>query len=395
MIDRTIDNSALQNQLKVLKARYRASPLAAFFSWWGHELAGLIPPDWRRRMVAPVPRLWLLARDDSGALEIWRGGESPERLDEFQATESAALLKERWQNHLNAFNEGKPEVTLLLPPGVVLETPVDLPMAVEANLDRAIAYQLDQLTPFREDQVWHDFRVLDRRADTGRLKIDLRLVPKSFLESLIDRVKAIGIDLHRVDAARLESQEHDAPAPQSFNLLPEEDRAVHVNRRARLNWGLGLAGIVLLALVMVQTLWLRERGNERLRAEVDALRAQSEQVMALQRELDDALAAANFLAEHRSQMPVVMNVLDEITRVLPNDMWLQQVQIRDGELVMIGMGNASQRLIELVNNSYMLSETEFRGTVSIDPNSGQERFNARATITPWGVQDAVAAGPEG
>ena len=89
-----------------------------------------------------------------------------------------------------------------------------------------------------------------------------------------------------------------------------------------------------------------------------------------------------------------MNVLDEITRVLPNDMWLQQLQVRGTELTLNGMGTASQRLIELVDDSYLFSETEFRGSVSIDPNTGQERFNARATITPWGVQHAMAAGPQ-
>ncbi|MEE4637857.1 MAG: PilN domain-containing protein [Wenzhouxiangella sp.] len=387
-----VDTTRFEDIAKTLRARYRASPLAAFMQWWGGELAGIVPARWRQRMIAPVPRLWLLVADEAGTLEVWRGDDEPTRLDSFGPAEDPELLRTRWQKHLSAFEEGQPEVALLLPPDLVLKAPVDLPLAVESNLEQALSYQLDQLTPFRPDQVWHDFRVLERATESGRLHLDLRLVAKNRLEALLDRVAAIGIRLHLVDSAlRLDS---GLPGKEGFNLLPESMRDRFVNRRARLNWALGLVGVLLLALVMAQSLWLRERSNQNLRAELDALRSQAEQVMALQRELDDALAAANFLAEHRQGQPVMMNVLDEVTRVLPNDMWLQQVQVRDNELIMSGMANGSQRLIELVNGSYLFSDTEFRGSVSIDPNSGQERFNVRATITPWGLQDAVAAGTQ-
>ncbi|MFP4209524.1 MAG: PilN domain-containing protein [Wenzhouxiangella sp.] len=389
-----VDRTRFEEITQTLRARYRASPLAAFMRWWGGELAGMIPARWRARMIAPVPRLWLMASDEGGAVEVWRGDAVPERLDTFGPGEDAGLLRSRWKNHLNAFREGPPEVVLLLPPERVLEAPVDLPLALESNLDQALGYQLDQLTPFRADQVWHDFRIVERQADSGRLKIDLRLVPKTQLEDLLERLRAIGVRLHGIDAARPDPDTGDLTGNEGFNLLPASDREVFVNRRARINWALGLTAVLVLAMVMAQSLWLHQRSNAQLRAELDALRSEAEAVMALQRELDDALAAANFLAEHRLEQPVMMNVLDEITRVLPNDMWLQQLQVRDGELTMTGMANGSQRLIELVNGSYLFSDTEFRGSVSIDPNSGQERFNVRATITPWGLQDAVAAGTE-
>ena len=374
-----------------LAVRYRSSPLAAFLSWWGNELYGMVPARWRNRLVAPRPQLWLLSNESDLDLEVWRRGQRPERLDTFGAGEDPDLLRNRWQRHHGAFQDGPPEVCLLLPSDLVLQSPVDLPLAVEANLAPAVSYQLDQLTPFRADQVWHDFRILSRETDSGRLKLDLRLVPKSRLDGLLDRLAAIGIRPHVVDSAVGSGAGEDGPESEGFNLLPAEQRRPYVNRRVRLNWLLGAAALLVLAVVMVQSLYLRELGNEKLRAEISALRVEAEAVMELQRELEDSLAAANFLAEHRRTQPVVMHVLDEITRVLPNDLWLQQVQVRGNELTMSGMGNGSQRLIELVNGSSLFSETEIRGQVNIDPNTGQERFNARATITPWGLQDAIAA----
>ncbi|MGY6555626.1 MAG: PilN domain-containing protein [Wenzhouxiangella sp.] len=383
--------SDIQPQLQQLGQRYRGSQLATFLNWWGGELYSLVPERWRGRLVAPRPRLWLLAGSDDLGLSVWRSGAQTEGLDTLGASEDLAALRQRWQAHLASFVDGPPEVCLLLPSELVLEAPVELPLAVESNLTQAVAYQLDQLTPFRTDQVWHDFRVKTRDLQNARLKLDLRLVPKARLEALFERLEAIGIRPHVVDVAPAELQPESGLDGGGFNLLPAERRQVYINRRARLNWGLGVGVIAALALAMFLSLQARSSGVEQLRAEVDGLRNQAESVLALQRELEDALDAANFLAEHRREQPVIMHVLDELTRVLPNDMWLQSVNIREHELILQGQGNGSQRLIELVNGSSLFSEAAFRGSVNIDPNSGQERFNASATITPWGMQDAVAA----
>lgn len=383
--------SDIQPQLQQLGQRYRAGPLAAFMHWWGGELYRLIPERWRSRLVAPRPQLWLLAGVDDAGLSVWRGGAQPQGLDTLGAGEDLAALRQRWQAHLASFLDGPPQVCLLLPDELVLDAPVDLPLAVESNLTQALAYQLDQLTPFRSDQVWHDFRIRARDLDNARLKLDLRLVPKARLEALFDRLEAIGIRPHVVDVAPAGLQpDHDLHGS-GFNLLPPARRRAYINRRARLNLGLSTGLVAALALVMFLSLHARSSGVEQLRAEVDSLRSQAERVLALQRELEDALDAANFLAEHRRKQPVVMHVLDELTRVLPNDMWLQSVTIREQELTLQGQGNGSQRLIELVNGSGLFSETAFRGAVNIDPNTGQERFNATATITPWGMHDAVVA----
>ena len=85
-------------------------------------------------------------------------------------------------------------------------------------------------------------------------------------------------------------------------------------------------------------------------------------------------------------------MLDEISRILPDDMWINQMQVRGDELMMMGLADGSQRLIEIINESTLLSDAEFRGAINVDPATGQERFNARATIIRRGVQDAVATG---
>lgn len=382
----------IQRYFGPVRARYRASPLPAFLSWWGGELASLIPDRLRKRMMPPKPEVWIVpAASGGGDLRIWRPGTPPERMDVFGAGEDPELLRGRWKEILDQFDDGAPEVRMCLNEDHVLSVPVTLPTAVEGNLDQSLGYQLDQLTPFRADQVLYSHRILNRDTERGRLEVEMRLVPKTVWEPIRERLAVIGIAPNVLDA--VESQD-DPPQPAGFNLLPEGRRPHYVHARARLNWSLAGALVLLLALVMVQSLYLRGRSVDALEAEADQLRAEAREVMDLQQQLEDALLAANFLAERRRRQPVNLEVLAELTRILPDDIWLQQYRLQGSELYFQGLAEGSQRLIELVNESDLIADAEFRGSVTVDRATGMERFQADAVVrvpeTTDGGRDAAA-----
>ena len=202
-------------------ARYRTSPLPGFLAWWRGELAGLLPASLRRRMVPPRPALWLVAEGDDTDIVVWRGGDKPEQLASFSAREDVQVLRKRWIDVLNRFDDGSPEIRLCLPSESVLQCPVELPLAVEANLDSALGYQLDQLTPFRAADVYFDHRITGRNTRSGRLELDLRLVPITRVSDLTERLAAIGIRPHAIDTIK---DDREVPLCEDFNLLPEEKR---------------------------------------------------------------------------------------------------------------------------------------------------------------------------
>lgn len=374
-----------------LATRYRASPLPAFFAWWGRELAGLIPENLRRSLVPPRPVVWIVPSPAAGGdLKIWRAGDPPELLDVFGGGEDVELLRARWQEVISRFDDGLPEIRLCLPAGRILAVPVTLPLAVETNLASAISYQLDQLTPFRADQARYDFRVRSRDGEQGRLELDLRLAPLAEVNPLFERLHALGIRPHVLDTL---TGSGESPETEGFNLLRETERPRYVYARARLNWNLLAAAVALLALVMIQSLYLRGKTVRDLEARADDLRAEAHAVLDLQQQLEDALMAANFLAERRRQQPVSIEVLAEVTRILPDDIWLQQFRIQGRELMIQGLAEGAQRLIELVNASELLDDAEFRGAINVDPATGRERFNAAAVIQAHRGRDETPAGP--
>ena len=377
---------------KDLTARYQNSALPAFFAWWWGELSPLIPEHLKTRWVPPAPSLWLVPTGENRQdLAVWRWEGDGRRVDVFGADESVTALSMRWQALLDAFEFGAPQVVLCLPPDAVLEREVELPLAVETNLHQAVHYQLDQLTPFEPSAVYFDQRITHRDIDNGRLQVALRVAPIQGLMDWLDRLDSLQIAPHCIDRLA-DADGQSEPAREGFNLLPEAKRPRYVYERAQLNWRLaGVAALVLVA-VMTGSLLLRDHSVDRLEGQVAQLRSEAQQVMALQRQLDEAVEAANFLAEKRSQAPVMMHVLDEVTRLLPSQMWLQQVQVRGEELTMMGYARGSQRLIELLNDNGLFADAAFRGRVTIDPETEQERFTVQAMIDRRSA-DAVVARP--
>jgi len=367
----------VQAWLQSAERRYRASPLARFVAWWGGELAGLLPAGFRRCLMPAKPRLWIVpAETGGGDLRIWRVGGQPELLDVFGAGEDADLLRTRWQGLVGGFEDGRPEIRLCLNDSHYLALPVELPGAVEDNLRQALTFQLDQLTPFKPDQVLFDFRIERHESERGCIEVGLRIVPKTELEPLLERVRAFGATVHAIDTLR----HSDPPAAEGFNLLPPETRPRHVHARARFNMLLAGATLVVLALVMAQTLMLRTRTLNVLEQEADRLRTEARRVVDVRQALERSLAAANFLAEKRAAQPPMIELLTEVTRRLPDDIWLQQFQFSDDELTVSGQASGSQRVVRLLDDSPLLDSPEFTSPISIDPASGMERFRARARL---------------
>ena len=383
--------SFLQSAREQLSARYRSTPIPAFLAWWGDELSSLVPEQLAGRMMPPKPELWILpAATGGGDLRIVKpGSDQVQAIDVFGAGENVEILSNRWNDILAEFTEGQPEIRLCLAPEHYLALPVELPAAVENNLEQALIYQLDQLSPFRADQVYFDQRVHqpnpgDANARSGKrsqIQVELRLVPKAQLTPLLERLQALGIAVHAVDtlSAAPEAQ------PEGFNLLPAAQRAIYVHERARFNGWLALGLVALLALVMVQSLWLRQNTADQLQVEADQLRVEARAVAELRQELEQSLLAANFLSDRRAAFPAAIELLAEITTIMPNDIWLQRLQMRGDQVIVQGLTEGSQRVIEIMNESPLLDSPGFERAISIDQASGQENFTTAATLLPFSM----------
>ena len=269
----------------------------------------------------------------------------------------------------------------------MLRRTLHLPAAALENLSGVIGFELDRQTPFRADQVHYDSRVLAHAPDARQVPVQLGLVTRERLARELAAVDGLAATLSAVDCAAA------AGARAGFNLLPAEQRARRAHTFAWLMGGMALAALFFLWLGMNSILDNRAAAIERLTAEVEAQRDEARAVTRLRDELDAAVAGANFLAVEKVGQPSMLRLLDELTRKLPDDTFIERLSVTRGELTLAGQSAQAPKLVELLQDSANFRSPSLSGPIQPDPRSGKDRFNIAAQFgKPAEEADAPDAG---
>ncbi|MDE2086199.1 MAG: PilN domain-containing protein [Xanthomonadaceae bacterium] len=363
---------------------WRASPLPAFFAWWGGELAALLPPRWRAALAEGAG--WHLLQQVDGDWRLRRAGQAEPLAhwsDSLDATAQQAALAAAWR-------DTDPEdrrLALLLPAQLVLRRVLHLPLAARGKLHQVAGYEMDRQTPFSTAQVYYAVRELAQPAPAGRCAVELLVVRRDALDPLLARLRALGIAVDAVDlpqdAGRL-----------GADLLPPEQAPRRMRPRLRLNLALAAACVLLAFLAMGSWLHNRERALVRMQAQVDAMHGEAQQVVALRKQLQDDVGAAGFLVRRKVQRATVLGVLLDLTRRLPSSAWLERFSIDDnGQIGFQGQSPQAAKLLDLLKGSPLIDNANFQGSIQTDPTSGKERFYMVAQLHKPAPEHAGAGQP--
>jgi general secretion pathway protein L len=266
----------------------------------------------------------------------------------------------------------------------VLRKELVLPLAAEANLAQVLGFELGRHTPFAADQAYYDGRVVREDRAGQRLHVQLTATVKSRVDELLGRLLEWGVTPHYIGVADELLGKGDC-----VNLLP-----VHLRpKRSNLDYWLyaGMAGVtlLLLATILLTPLWQKRELVIAIQPILAKAQQQADAVDALKREQDRLLAEYNFPLERKLTTPPRVAVLEEVTRILPDDTWLQQLDIQGGGVTMQGITSASSRLIGLLEKSATLENASFKSPlVKVQP--GEERFQLAASLKAIPLADALA-----
>lgn len=356
----------------------RVSPAGTFFRWWFEELRLAMPASWQQRLQYAQRRVTLLHSGD--ALEIGVDkNRSLQNLLTLSLDQNASLRKQQTEDLLDEHELQEAPRFLLLPFDSVLNTEMRLPAAAEPNLAQVLTFEMDRQTPFRASDVYFDWNVLERDTESNQIRLALYVVPRAEVDGMLRTVLDWGIPLAGVDIL-------DGTRTLGLNLLPADRRSRVVNHKTRLNIALGGACAVLLALVMAQSLSLRSHQVAELEKAIADVQGQARAVMQIKERIEDSSEAAGFLAKKRAETPLSIAVLADITRILPDDTYLDRLVISKSSVQMQGKSRNAQQLIELVNQSPLLDEAAFRGSTRLDARSGLEIFEVNANVVKIGAE---------
>lgn len=275
----------------------------------------------------------------------------------------------------DAIDDPSVRTVYCIPAERVLTRVMSLPAAATENLRQVLAFEMDRQTPFKADQVYFDSRVLGHDASGRNAQVELVLIPRAQLDQEL-AILPVATELDGVDSWRAAPGE----GRRQTNLLPPEKRARRRNMRLPLNLGLAALALILLFVNMDESLANRATALESMQAEVDKANNEAKQVAALRKTLADSISGANFLTDKKRKGPLTVALLDDLTRRLPEDTYLERLQIENKQVQLQGQANEAAKLIALLGASPCLGNPGFQGQVQPDARTAKERFQINADM---------------
>jgi general secretion pathway protein L len=264
--------------------------------------------------------------------------------------------------------EGRRRAVIELPAGQVLVRNVSFPAQVRDNLAQVMRYEIDRVSPFRADQVFFDFRVREGATSRDKLLVELVLCRRDRVSGWIQYLREAGVPAKQVtwDGAWNRA-----------NLLPTDERPSRRQGLFSVSRLLFLAALVLSAAVLSTPLWQKNRILDERNAELREAKVEAEKVQEVRGALDRAREGSVAVLQRKLEQPRTIDLLRELTVVLPDDTWVQNLDVREGEVQIRGESAQATALIGLLEKAPGVSDVAFRSPVVAA--TGQERFHISFT----------------
>jgi general secretion pathway protein L len=367
----------LQDRLGRFGARLSGSMLrtgtGGFLSWWGTALASWLPPRVRRLLGMDRGRLLLLVEGEVLRLRLQRGDEIRDlgnvpALREMEAGDPLAPVLGLQLSDLPRW--------LLLPAGTSLRRRLSLPAAALERLRDVVGFEIERQTPFTADAVAYDARVIARRDGDGPIDAELVAVPRAALDPQLAALGPVAPSLAGIDVAGPDG------APLQINLLPPSQR--QSIRNPWQTWNLAFVAVAILAtgFALWQVLENRRAAAEDFDAEVEREAGPARRAAAQHQELVNLIEGQAFLQRTRTQRPTAVEVMDELSRRLPDGTYLEKLAIEENRLTLIGLSNEAPALIGRLQDSPLWSSPALAGALQTDPMTRKDRFTLTADLGP-------------
>lgn len=347
-----------------------------FMTWWLHELWNCLPAGAIAAFSQKQTTLLVTVSEsdltvDCGALphrhtlaRLSLSDESEEALGSIRSSIEDTLDPAERNTIVN------------VAPEQALRRTITLPLAAEENLREVISFELDRFTPLREADAWFDFHIVGSDPESQTLTIDLAVIRRELGERALGIARQLGF------------------TPQSLQV---SDRPVSPDDKARTfrfwqptvparSWRRGIIiGLWVVALlVAAAAIYLPIHQKQQLLSFYEDVlvqrRLEANAALARSAELDDLTAKALFVQNRKAATISAIEILDEVTRRLPDDSWLLQLRVRNDRLAMSGYSASTASLIGILESSDLFEDVQFDSPVTRDARVGLDRFTLSASV---------------
>ena len=357
----------------------RQSSLRRFWHWWTAELRGALPSRLRQYLHASdrTLRVSLQQRHVSIAL---RSSDDNRRIADFDLQDASGDAIDAVRRQLHESAAAARSCVIELPDEHVLRRTVNLPVGTEERLEDVLEFEMDRFTPFKCGQVYFAYEVTGRDAGNGQITVQLVVALRSLVDEVLVALDKCGLEVSAIHAGNNRSPSNS----RALDLLPKERRPRSGLRNRMLSMSLTAAASVLLVAVLVLPLFFQQSTLKMLQQDIATVQPAALAVAETRDDIAELMRQRGFFASERRASPTVVSVMDEVTRVIPDNTWLARYEMRGSTIRLQGESESASSLIALLEASDLIQGARFSSPVTKNPRTSNDRFVIEAQIQPSG-----------
>ena len=333
-----------------------AQSFGHFLSWWQQQLRECVPLSLRNKMAqARRPVLWSPSDD-----RVWPAAA---RLAESKSYLSSALAQ-----------RGGP-AAVVIGEANGFRRELEMPLAVQDRLQQVLGYELDRLTPLKPSELYYDFRVKQKNLSAGTCTVELAAAPRMRVDPMLAEAKRRNITVTRMLLA-------PSDVDTSLDLLKTAQAAADEANKPR-SWitpALFLLCLALVVALVALPLWQMRQYVLALDPIESAAKTDAQIASVVQQQLEKQIGEYNLPLARKYSGPLLVQLLDDLSKRLPDDTWAQSIEIRtiptqkSKEVVLQGETGSGGKILQIVQESPLIKDPTFKSTMTrVAPNA--ERFH--------------------
>lgn len=356
--------------------------LSALFQRWRMGLQDMLPAGLAGAFVNPAPTVAAIVEQDSVRFvrEHPAQGFVPAKgvaIVTLQQSEmklaTDGVLK---ADVIGSGKEAQLQLNLVIPEKHVMRRRISLPKVARHNLRNMVSFQVGRLTPFSTDQVFFDVIELPATANDDVIEVELIAVLKSVAQPWIDEVERLtGLSVARLKVPNTE-QQYVGDINLFAQLRGPNAWWLRLNRNSML---LFVLAVLLCATALTPVIKLRAAVVER-KQEIQVIDRRVADLQVKREVLEQDLASLNYVLEQRVTSGLPSRVIEELTRLIPDEIYINNLSVQKKTVVLSGIGTGVVDLIELLNSSPLFAEAKFTASITRG-SAGQDIFTASVQLT--------------
>lgn len=335
-------------------------PIKQFQRWWIDELSDIAEKLFRKNNLKNQDIL--LFKPENDTLNI------SHRTD-LAGPQTAVSFSE-----LSNFPVGTTEIIFQAPESYGLCKRMTLPLAAKADLRAILFNQIDRITPFTADQIYFDYRIIDDGSSSDHIEFDFFIIPKIKLKSEIEQITDHGISIDRII---LENTDHE------MNFLPlrEDNKASENNNTSIFKFWLMLA--IFLGVLLVPTGYYEYQING-LQKSIDETALKARGAIEVNALFESHKSDMIYIVEKKQNSPLIITIINEISELLDDDTWLDQLVIKGDSIQLYGYSASATKTLEKLDQSFLFKNAKFMAAVVQNNIHNAERFQISLDLSGAG-----------